>query len=66
VSIVGDAANLAFRLSGLAGRDSRAPVIVTDVIHDEVADRYRFGPPEKVDTKGRSGQETIYELLGPI
>lgn len=66
ISIVGDAANLAFRLSGLAGRDARAPVIVTKVVHDIVVDRYRFGPPEHVETKGRSGQETIYELLGPI
>ncbi len=63
VSVVGDAANLAFRLSGLAGRDSRAPVIVTEGVRQLVADHYLFGAPEAVDTKGRAGREVVYELL---
>lgn len=64
VSVVGDAANLAFRLSGLAARGGRAPVIVTAKVHDAVADRFRFGEPVCVETKGRTGEETIFEVLG--
>lgn len=66
ISVVGDAANLAFRLSGVAGRKSRAPVIVTKGVHDLIADRYRFGAPSLEDTKGRTGQETVYEVSGPV
>lgn len=65
VSVVGDATNLAFRLSGIAGRQGRAPVVVTAGVHDLVPDHYRYGPPDEVETKGRSGMETVYELFGP-
>lgn len=63
MSVVGDATNLAFRLSGLAARDGRASVIVTAKTHDEVAGRFEFGEPEDVDTKGRVGKETIYPVF---
>jgi adenylate cyclase len=63
VSVVGDTTNLVFRLSGLAGRDGRAPVIVSKEVHDAVADRFSFGESEQVLTKGRSGEVTIYPVL---
>lgn len=65
IAVVGDATNLAFRLSGLAGRDGRRPVIVTDAVRALIADRYRFGEPEEVTVKGRSGSERILEVRGP-
>jgi adenylate cyclase len=62
VGVVGDATNLAFRLSGLAGRDDRPPILVTKPMHDQVADRYKFGEPFEVETKGRTGTEVVYGI----
>lgn len=64
VSVVGDATNLAFRLSGLAGREGRAPVIVAQSAREAVTDLYRWGTPESLPTKGRTGQETVYPVWG--
>ncbi len=66
VSVVGDATNLAFRLSGLAGRDGRAPVIVAQSAREAVAHLFTWGEPEDVPTKGRSGDETVYPVFGRV
>lgn len=65
-AVIGDATNVAFRLSGLAGRDGRANVIVTRTVYDVVCSKYDFGPPEEADTKGRSGTVTIYPVYGRL
>ncbi len=65
-AVIGDATNLAFRLSGIAGRDGRARVMVTSRIKAGVLHSYRWGDPEDVDTKGRTGRETIHPVLGRI
>jgi adenylate cyclase len=62
-TVIGDSTNLAFRLSGLAGREGRGPVMVTAAVREDVADVFEFGPPEEVSVKGRVGQETIYPVL---
>lgn len=64
VSVLGDATNLAFRLSGIAGRDGHAPVMVTEAARAAVADRFVWGAPVRVPTKGRSGEETVYPVVG--
>lgn len=64
VSAVGDATNLAFRLSGLAGRDGRAPVMVAESAREAVVDLFQWGAPESVPTKGRTGDETVYPVWG--
>jgi adenylate cyclase len=66
VSVLGDATNLAFRLSGLAGREGRAPVMVTEAARETVADRFVWGEPERLPTKGRTGEETVYPVLGRL
>jgi class 3 adenylate cyclase len=66
VSIVGDAANVAFRLSGLAGRDGRDEVLVTDAVCREVEARFPFGPVEHLEVKGRFGTEAVRPLHVPI
>jgi class 3 adenylate cyclase len=66
VSVLGDATNLAFRLSGLAGREGRAPVLVTESARADVVDRFVWGEPERVPTKGRIGEETVYPVLGRV
>jgi class 3 adenylate cyclase len=63
-AVIGDATNLAFRLSGIAGRDGRASVIMTSTARGVVGETYRFGPPEEVNTKGRSGTVLIYPVFG--
>jgi class 3 adenylate cyclase len=64
VAVLGDSTNLAFRLSGIAGRQGHAPVIVTKAARDAVVDRFVWGEPVRVPTKGRSGEETVYPVLG--
>lgn len=66
VSVIGDATNLAFRLSGLAGRQGRAPVVVENRAREHVADLFEWGEPERVPTKGRSGEEIVYPVLRRI
>lgn len=53
VSVLGDATNVAFRLSGLAGRDDRPDVLVTAAVHDATRHLFTFGPVCAVTVKGR-------------
>ncbi len=66
ISVVGDTTNLAFRLSGLAGRAGRASILVSSSVHEQVRDRFRWAAPEYLDTKGRSGQETVYPVVSRL
>jgi class 3 adenylate cyclase len=63
ISVVGDATNLAFRLSGLAGRGGRPSVLVTHALREAVPDRFAWGEPDDVEVKGRTGTETVYGVL---
>jgi class 3 adenylate cyclase len=65
VSVVGDAANLAFRISGLAARDGHADVIVTEAVHELLEGAFTTTPPEDVTVKGRTGTERVYGITGP-
>ncbi|WP_235852707.1 adenylate/guanylate cyclase domain-containing protein [Mycobacterium interjectum] len=62
-AVIGDATNVAFRLSGLAGRDGRAAVLATAGVRRSVAERYLWGEGEHVELKGRSGTETVFGVL---
>jgi class 3 adenylate cyclase len=62
-AVIGDATNVAFRLSGIAGRGGRAAVMVTDAVHKAVAAQYVWGDPEQVAIKGRKLAETVYPVL---
>ena len=64
VSVVGDATNLAFRLSGFAARKGRAPVLVTEPVREALGDEFEVGQPEEVETKGRTGTEKVYGVYG--
>jgi class 3 adenylate cyclase len=59
---LGDATNLVFRLSGLAGREGRGDVLVTEAVLKAATDGYRFENPEDVTVKGRKGIERIYTV----
>ena len=61
VTVLGDATNVAFRLSGIAGRDGRPDVLVTDAVHRATAAGFAFTPPSAIQVKGRS---QAVEVLG--
>ena len=54
VTVLGDATNVAFRLSGLAGRDGRPGVLVTDAVHRATSAAFAFTPMSAIQVKGRS------------
>ena len=54
VTVLGDATNVAFRLSGLAGRDGRPGVLVTDAVYHATSAAFAFTPPSTIQVKGRS------------
>jgi class 3 adenylate cyclase len=60
VTVLGDATNVAFRLSGLAGRDGRPSVLVTEAVHRS-ASGFAFTPLPAVKVKGR---RQAVEVLG--
>jgi class 3 adenylate cyclase len=61
-AVIGDATNVAFRLSGLAGRNGRAAVMVTSGVHGAVAEQFTWGQGEHVEIKGRRGMETVFPV----
>jgi class 3 adenylate cyclase len=63
-AVIGDATNLAFRLSGIAGRHGRAAVMVTNGVQRAVAAQFLWGAGESVEIKGRRGTETVYPVIG--
>ena len=54
VSVLGDTTNVAFRLSGIAGRDGRPDVLVTDAVHRATATNFAFTTPSAIRVKGRN------------
>jgi adenylate cyclase len=54
VSVLGDATNVAFRLSGVAGRDGRPDVLVTGAVHRATATSFTFTAPSAIPVKGRT------------
>ena len=54
VSVLGDATNVAFRLSGVAGRDGRPDVLVTGAVHRATATSFDFTAPSAIQVKGRT------------
>ncbi|HZU47132.1 MAG TPA: adenylate/guanylate cyclase domain-containing protein [Mycobacterium sp.] len=62
-AVIGDATNLAFRLSGIAGREGRAAVMATSGVHRAAAEQFSWGTGESVEIKGRSGTETVYPVI---
>jgi adenylate cyclase len=54
VTVLGDATNVAFRLSGLAGREGRPDVLVTDAVHRAASSGFAFTAPLTIQVKGRT------------
>jgi len=54
VTVLGDATNVAFRLSAIAGREARPDVLVTDSVHRSVPAGFAFTPLSAIQVKGRT------------
>jgi class 3 adenylate cyclase len=69
LGVVGDATNLAFRLSGIAGRQGRGEVLVTDNLYRELdrdlTRRYLFEELEYVNVKGMPDAAAVRGLRLP-
>jgi class 3 adenylate cyclase len=61
-AVIGDSTNVAFRLAGLAGRQGRAPVMVTNNVHRAVEAQFHWGAGEEVEIKGRQGTEMVFPV----
>lgn len=62
VAVVGDATNLAFRLSGLANKTLASPIILCTNTARLVNDILPVTSEGHVHTKGRTGKEHVYSL----
>jgi len=60
VTVLGDATNVTFRLSGIASRSGFPDVIVTDAVEALTSERFSYAGPAEVDVKGRAGKVKIY------
>ena len=60
VMVLGDAVNLGFRISSIAGREGRPKILATESVRQAAEGAFAFGDPETVTVKGRVGIETIY------
>ncbi len=62
VHVVGEPANLAFRLSTVAGRADRPEVLTTAPVHQATKALFSFKGPFEVAIKGRDNPETVYGI----
>ena len=60
VTVVGDATNVTFRLSGIAARSGWPDVVVTDAVYSLAAEDFSFAGPADVEVKGRAGKVKVY------
>jgi len=65
VSVLGDTTNVAFRLSGIAGREGWSDVLVTEPVLRRTEGRFSYSEPASVNVKGRSAPVTVY-AAGPL
>jgi class 3 adenylate cyclase len=61
--LVGDAVNIGFRLAGLAGRDGRSAILVTEEAYAELQDNEPAMPPTPLQVKGRDAPVVVRPLL---
>jgi class 3 adenylate cyclase len=60
VTVLGDATNVTFRLSGIAARSGWPDVVVTDTVYDLTAEQFSFAGPVEVTVKGRAGKVKVF------
>jgi adenylate cyclase len=60
IAVLGDATNVAFRLSGVAGRDGRPEIMVTDAVHDAIGTGFAFTALPAILVKGRTKPVAVF------
>ncbi len=63
VMVLGDAVNVGFRISSIAGRDGRPIVLATQDVRDAAESSFAYGQSETVSVKGRVGTVTIHGVF---
>ncbi|HVT65732.1 MAG TPA: FHA domain-containing protein [Mycobacteriales bacterium] len=58
-AVFGDAVNLAFRLSGIAGRKGMPTVLVTEDVAEVAPSEVVLGAPTEVEVKGKTGATPV-------
>lgn len=60
VAVLGDATNVAFRLSGVAGRNDFPEVMVTDAVRDAIGTGFAFSTLPAIQVKGRRKPVAVF------
>lgn len=60
IAVLGDATNVAFRLSGVAGREGRPEIMVTDAVHDAIETGFAFTALPAIQVKGRRKPVAVF------
>ncbi len=60
VTVLGDATNVTFRLSGIASRSGWPDVMVTDAVHDLTVAGFSFAGPAEIEVKGRASKVKVF------
>jgi class 3 adenylate cyclase len=60
IAVFGDAVNLAFRLSGIAGRDDMPAVLLTDEVAAMAPEDVTVGSRQEVPVKGKTGTVAVH------
>jgi class 3 adenylate cyclase len=63
VTILGDATNVAFRLSGVAGREGRPKILLDESVEPVASTRFVLGTPMPLMLKGRAQESRARGLL---
>ena len=65
LTAIGDAVNLASRIES-ANKDAATELLVSEDAHEPVKDHFRFGKCFEFRIKGKTGQYSLYEVLGAV
>lgn len=65
LTAIGDAVNLASRIES-ANKDAGTDLLVSEDAHQQVKDHFRFGKCFEFRIKGKTGQYSLYEVLGAV
>jgi adenylate cyclase len=63
VTAIGDTVNFASRIES-ANKSAATELLISEATYDEVKDKVRVGKTVRVTISGKSGEYTLYEIVG--
>jgi adenylate cyclase len=63
VTAIGDSVNLASRIESM-NKEADTEFLISEATYKHVKDRIRVGKTTRVSMKGKSGEYTLYEVVG--